>query len=45
VKLQRPGMSDFITVPVSHTFIPRSDLVARYAVAFLRQERFVPRVP
>lgn len=39
-----PGMSDFITVPVSHSSIMRSDAVAGYVIQFLRHGRFVPSV-
>ena len=39
------GMADFVTVPVSHTFIVRSDAAAAYVVEFLRRGRFVPDVP
>ena len=34
------GMTDFATVPVSHTFIMESPRVARLVVAFLRDGRF-----
>ena len=34
------GMSDFIELPVSHTFIMYSDEAAEQAVAFLREGRF-----
>ena len=40
-----PGMSDFITVPVSHTFIMQSETVATYVIEFLRRGRFLPREP
>ena len=35
-----PGMSDFITVPISHPFIMQSDVTAGYGVEFLRHGRF-----
>ncbi len=35
-----PGMADFVTVPHSHTFIMRSDEVARLTIHFLRHGRF-----
>jgi hypothetical protein len=35
-----PGMSDFITVPATHTFIIRSDATAGYVVEFLRHGYF-----
>ena len=34
------GMRDFLTVPRSHTFMMRSDLVVREVLAFLRHGRF-----
>jgi hypothetical protein len=34
------GMSDFLTVEASHTFIMRSEEVARQVIAFLRSGRF-----
>ena len=34
------GMSDFITVPASHTFIMRSELVGMQTLEFLRNGRF-----
>ena len=34
------GMSDFLELPVSHTFIMRSDLVAQQTILFLRTGRF-----
>lgn len=42
---QLAGMSDFITVSTSHTFILQSDAAARYVVEFLRHGHFLPRVP
>ena len=36
------GMSDFITVPASHTFIMWSDATAGYVVEFLRHGQFRP---
>jgi len=42
---QLAGMSDFITVPVSHTLIVQSDAVARYVVEFLRHGHFLPQAP
>jgi pimeloyl-ACP methyl ester carboxylesterase len=39
------GMSDFITVPTSHTFIMQSAAVAGYVVEFLRHGRFLPAAP
>jgi pimeloyl-ACP methyl ester carboxylesterase len=42
---QLPGMSDFITVPVSHPLIMQSEAVGRYVIEFLRQGRFLPPVP
>jgi len=42
---QIAGMSDFITVPVSHTFIMRSDTVAGYVIGFLRTGRFLSGAP
>jgi hypothetical protein len=38
-----PGMSDFITVPTSHTLIVWSDRTAGYVVEFLRHGAFRPR--
>lgn len=37
-----PGMTDFVTVPHSHTFIMRSEDVARLTIHFLRHGRFPP---
>lgn len=37
---QLEGMSDFITVPVSHTFIMHSDVVMEQVLEFLRKGRF-----
>ena len=34
------GMRDYLTVPHSHTFMMRSDLVVRQVLAFLRDGRF-----
>jgi pimeloyl-ACP methyl ester carboxylesterase len=34
------GMRDFLTVPRSHTFMMRSDVVIRQVLAFLREGRF-----
>ena len=34
------GMRDFLTLPVSHTFIMRSPQVARHVLRFLREGRF-----
>jgi len=34
------GMTDFVTVPASHTFIMRSDAAADHAIEFLRAGRF-----
>jgi len=42
---QLPGMSDFIAVPVSHTFIMQSDAVAAQVVEFLRRGRFLHPAP
>lgn len=39
------GMTDFITVDASHTFIMRSDEVARQVIAFLRDGRFERSAP
>lgn len=39
---QLPGMSDFTIVASSHTFIMRSERVARLIVAFLKRGRFTP---
>ncbi len=39
------GMTDFIAVPLSHTFIMHSDLIAGYVVEFLRHGRFLRRDP
>jgi hypothetical protein len=36
------GMSDFIEVPASHTFIMQSDTVAQHVIDFLRNGRFQP---
>jgi len=35
-----PGMTDFLVVPHSHTFIMQSELVAEQVVEFLRRGRF-----
>jgi pimeloyl-ACP methyl ester carboxylesterase len=35
-----PGMTDFVTVPASHTFIMRSEAAAQQVVCFLREGRF-----
>ena len=37
---QLSGMSDFITLPVSHTFIMSSESTANHVVEFLRKGRF-----
>jgi pimeloyl-ACP methyl ester carboxylesterase len=42
---QLDGMSDFITVDESHTFIMRSPLVAEQTIAFLRNGRFTQPNP
>jgi pimeloyl-ACP methyl ester carboxylesterase len=42
---QLPGMTDFIAVPVSHTFIMQSDEVAAHVVEFLRRGRFLHPAP
>jgi hypothetical protein len=34
------GMADFVTLPVTHTFILRSREVARQTLAFLTRGRF-----
>ncbi len=39
------GMSDFITVPTSHTFIMRSGATAGYVIEFLRHGQFLSPVP
>ncbi|MEN8161493.1 MAG: hypothetical protein ABFS41_15595, partial [Myxococcota bacterium] len=36
------GMADFLTLPVTHTFILRSREAARQTLAFLRLGRFDP---
>jgi pimeloyl-ACP methyl ester carboxylesterase len=41
-RTQLDGMSDFITVRKSHTFIMRSAEVADYVIHFLRTGRFLP---
>jgi pimeloyl-ACP methyl ester carboxylesterase len=38
------GMSDFVAIDVSHTFIMRNDEVAAQTIAFLREGRFQCRV-
>jgi pimeloyl-ACP methyl ester carboxylesterase len=40
-----PGMSDFITVPTSHTFIMKSDATAGHVVEFLRHGHFLRSPP
>lgn len=42
---QLAGMSDFITVPSSHTFIMRSETVAGYVIGFLRHGQFQSAAP
>lgn len=39
------GMTDFATVPASHTFIMESPRVAKLVAAFLRDGRFYPASP
>jgi hypothetical protein len=40
---QLAGMSDFITVPASHSLILHSDAVGQYVVEFLRNGHFLPQ--
>jgi hypothetical protein len=37
---QLEGMSDFITIPISHTFIMRSEMVANQVLELRRNGRF-----